>query len=82
MPSTVEKEGMCVRIGLTEDARIKVAGLVAYKMTSSRYPPGGMAVGMRTTMLTSGRMISPYAGPEVVWNGLYLGLGNGSVAVT
>ena len=64
----------------------QVAGLVAYKMTSAQSPPGAMAMTMRSTMSTSGRTISPYKGPKVIWNGLNgrkgLALGNGSVAVS
>ena len=68
-------------LGLTEGV---CAGLVAYKMTSTTSRPGTMGMSMRTTMLTSGRMISPFAGPEVVWDGLNarVGLGQGKVSVS
>lgn len=58
---------------------------MAYKMSSTKAAAGTMAMIMRTTMLTSGRVVAPYNGPEVVWNGLNgkvgLGLGLGNVSV-
>ena len=39
-------------------------------MTSARPTPGNIATMMRTEMLFSGRLIYPYPGPEVIWNGL------------
>ena len=74
-----------VRIQLTKAPCTQVAGLVAYKMTASRSEPGMMAMSMRTAVLGTGRMISPYAGPLVIWNGANRGKrldkGNGSVSV-
>lgn len=57
-------------------------------MTSSKSPVGGMAMSMRTTMLISGRMISPFSGPQVIWNGLNrkvnvnVGVDQGNVSVS
>ncbi len=68
-------------LGLTEGV---CAGFVACRMTSTTSRPGTMAMSMRTTMLASGRMISPFAGPEVIWNGLNarVGLDQGNVSVS
>ncbi len=54
-------------------------------MTSTRSAPGGMARSMREEVLISGRMIMPFGGPRVIWNGANVKVGmvpgNDSVSV-
>ena len=39
-------------------------------MTGTDPAPGTMALTMRVKLLRSARMISPFSGPDVIWNGL------------